>query len=138
MTEVGPSTIEIRNLTKNSSWIYQPMMYVLPGEFELGDEVVVIWLSHWMFGKNEFEHGDEVSIHFSVKYHQGRHGHGPHYGGEGPDYANVHEYGIGLVYDDDGNQKEDPLGYYKSWKHIIGGDLYAFEGSTTPYFLSPL
>ncbi|KAI3826804.1 hypothetical protein L1987_00860 [Smallanthus sonchifolius] len=36
-------------------------------DFEYGDEVIV-WLSHWTFGKNEFEDGDEVSIHFSVKY----------------------------------------------------------------------
>ncbi|KAM0052485.1 hypothetical protein Hdeb2414_s0007g00248721 [Helianthus debilis subsp. tardiflorus] len=30
MEEVGPSRIEIRHLTKNSSWTYQPMMYLVP------------------------------------------------------------------------------------------------------------
>ncbi|KAI7742656.1 hypothetical protein M8C21_025544, partial [Ambrosia artemisiifolia] len=107
MTEVGPSRIEIRNLTKNSSWTYQPRMYVLPEDdaFEDGDEVVIVWLSHWMFGENEFEDGDE--------------------------YANVREYVINLVYDDDGggggggNRKEDPLDYDKSWKHIISGNISA-------------
>ncbi|KAM0065965.1 putative TIR domain, P-loop containing nucleoside triphosphate hydrolase [Helianthus debilis subsp. tardiflorus] len=44
------------------------------------------------------------------------------------------ECGIGVVYDD-GNtaeeeeEEEDPLSYYKSWNHIIGGDLYAFQVS---------
>ncbi|KAI3683202.1 hypothetical protein L1987_83702 [Smallanthus sonchifolius] len=95
VTEAGPSRIEIKNLTKNSSWTYQPIMYAFPeyNEFEYGEEVVVVWLSYWVFGKNEFEDGDEVSIHFSVKYHClddsacfiG-------YGGKGPDYANVREY----------------------------------------------
>uniref|UniRef100_A0A251RWQ4 Putative toll/interleukin-1 receptor (TIR) domain-containing protein n=1 Tax=Helianthus annuus TaxID=4232 RepID=A0A251RWQ4_HELAN len=120
MEEVGPSRIEIMNLTKNSSWTYQPMMYLVPeyDAFEHGDEVVVVWLSHWMFGKNEFEDGDEVSIHFSVKYWFPSNADRLRYGGEGPDYANVREYGISPVYDD-GNQKQDPLGYYKSWKHII-------------------
>ncbi|KAI3697195.1 hypothetical protein L6452_30034 [Arctium lappa] len=35
-------------------------------------------------------------------------------------------------------EEEDPLGYYKSWNHIIGGDLFAFQTITTPgeYFLS--
>ncbi|KAM0052507.1 hypothetical protein Hdeb2414_s0007g00248991 [Helianthus debilis subsp. tardiflorus] len=136
--EVGPSRIEIRNLTKNSSWTYHPIVYVLPqdSEFKYGDEVVV-WLSHWMFVNNEFENGDEVSIHFSLKYRYPYKGvwYGGEdyicYGGEGPEYANVREYGISPVYDNDddggggGKQKDEPWSYYKSWKHIIGWDLPA-------------
>ncbi|XP_035846628.1 disease resistance protein RPV1 isoform X2 [Helianthus annuus] len=121
--EVGPSRIKITNLTKKSSWTYQPMMYLFPynSAFGFGDKAVV-WLSHWMFGKNEFEDGDKVRIDFSVKH--------------------VREYGISPVYDDDdggggGKQKEDPLGYYKSWKHIIGGDLSASEVSPSHYLLQP-
>ncbi|KAK9058304.1 hypothetical protein SSX86_023145 [Deinandra increscens subsp. villosa] len=133
LMEVGPSRIELRNLTKNSSWTYNPIIYALEedGEFKFGDEVVV-WLSHWMFGENEFEDGDEVSIQFSVKYYYLHEEGFICYGGEGPDYANVREYAISLVYDDSGNQEEDPLGYYKSWKHIIGGDLSAAQISPTP------
>ncbi|KAM0052484.1 hypothetical protein Hdeb2414_s0007g00248711 [Helianthus debilis subsp. tardiflorus] len=102
--------------------------------FEEVDEVVV-WLSHWMFGENEFEDGDEVSIDFTVKHHHSKE-HVTSYDSEGPDYANVREYATSLVYDD-GKQKEDPLGYYKLWKHIIGGDLSAFEVSSSHYLLHP-
>ncbi|KAJ0957476.1 putative leucine-rich repeat domain superfamily [Helianthus annuus] len=231
MEEVGPSRIEIRNLTKNSSWTYQPMMYLVPEDdtfedvrskmmrleemrlekirlkmmrlekmrltmmrlkkmrlktmrlkmmrskkmrskkmrtemtfwkkmrikkmhrallfgytnydgFEEVDEVVIVWLSHWMFGENEFEDGDEVSIHFTVEYHHSKEQLVTSYDSEEPDYANVREYGISPVYDDDddgggGKQKEDPLGYYKSWKNIIGGDLSAFELSSSHYLLHP-
>ncbi|MFS7906586.1 hypothetical protein Hanom_Chr01g00061021 [Helianthus anomalus] len=89
------------------------MMYLRPeyDAFEDGDEVVVVWLSHWMFGKNEFEDGDKVRINFSVKHYMSSFG--LSYGDEGPEYANVREYGISPVYDD-GKQKEDALGYYKS------------------------
>ncbi|KAL8262616.1 hypothetical protein R6Q59_023965 [Mikania micrantha] len=48
------------------------------------------------------------------------------------------ECGIGLVYDDDeGNigEEEDVLGYYKSWNHIIGGDLSPFQTTTGEYIL---
>ncbi|GJW01645.1 Toll/interleukin-1 receptor domain-containing protein [Tanacetum coccineum] len=50
--EIGPSRIEIRNLTKKSSWTYEPAIYPEPEdlEFRYGDDIVV-WLSHWMFGK---------------------------------------------------------------------------------------
>ncbi|KAM0052499.1 putative TIR domain, P-loop containing nucleoside triphosphate hydrolase [Helianthus debilis subsp. tardiflorus] len=142
MKEIGPSRIEIRNLTKDSSWTYEPIMFLLPedDEFKNGDKVVV-WLSHWMFGRNEFEDGDEVSIHFSVKYYFSDAAFSFMYDSRKPDYANVREYGISLMYDDDdgggGNRNEDPLGYYKSWKHIIGGDLSAFEESSTHYVLTP-
>ncbi|KAM0052544.1 putative TIR domain, P-loop containing nucleoside triphosphate hydrolase [Helianthus debilis subsp. tardiflorus] len=53
MKEVGVLRIKIRNLTKNSSWTYEPIMYLVPEDdaFEDGDEVVAVWLSHWMFGK---------------------------------------------------------------------------------------
>ncbi|KAK1413458.1 hypothetical protein QVD17_35231 [Tagetes erecta] len=138
--EAGPFRIEITNLTKKNSWTYQPIMYLLPKDdgLEYGDEVVV-WLSHWLFGNNEFEHGDEVSIHFSVKIFSNKGGSIAIYDSSGPDYANVKEYGISLIYDEDGagNEKQDPLGYYKSWKHIIGGDISASQVSSTHYILTP-
>ncbi|KAL8254296.1 hypothetical protein R6Q59_032517 [Mikania micrantha] len=134
LAEVGPYRIEIRNLTKNCSWTYQPLIYIIPE----ANEEVIVWLSHWMFGNNEFEDGDDVSVHVSVRFVCGYDGYDPCYGGEGPDYANVREYGISLVYDDDGgNQKEDPLSYYKSWKHIIGGDLSVAQVSSSHYLLKP-
>ncbi|KAI7742664.1 hypothetical protein M8C21_025552 [Ambrosia artemisiifolia] len=141
MMEVGPPMIKITNLTKDSSWTYNPRMYPFHKKkvFEDGGEVDVVWLSHWMFRKNEFEDGDQVSIHFSVKYYLDTTR--TRYGGEGPNNANVREYGLSLVYDDDyndgGKQKEDPLGYYKSWKYIIGGDLSAFELRPSHYYLRP-
>ncbi|MFS7906616.1 hypothetical protein Hanom_Chr01g00061341 [Helianthus anomalus] len=112
------------------------MIYHVP---EDDGKDVVVWLSHWMFGKNEFEDGDKVRINFSVIHYMSLLG--VLYGGPGPDYANVMEYGISPVYDDDdgggGKQKEDPLGYYKSWKHIIGGDLSASQVSPSHYLLQP-
>ncbi|KAI7742660.1 hypothetical protein M8C21_025548, partial [Ambrosia artemisiifolia] len=127
MKEADPWRIKIRNLTKNSSWSYQPRIYLVPEKdaFEDGGEVDVIWLSHWMFGKNEFEDGDQVSIHFTVKYFYGE---GVLGGVRYEPCVKVREYGMSTVYDDGGKQKkEDPLGYYKSWKYIIGGDLSPFE-----------
>ncbi|KAK9058311.1 hypothetical protein SSX86_023152 [Deinandra increscens subsp. villosa] len=131
LMEVAPSRIEIRNLTKNSCWAYQPIMYALP------EHEVVVWLSHWMFRRNEFEDGDVVTIHFSVKPYISNSRLSILYSSNGPDYANVKEYGINLVYDDGRNPEEDPLGYYKSWKYIIGGDLSVFEVSPTHYILTP-
>ncbi|KAD5802321.1 hypothetical protein E3N88_13681 [Mikania micrantha] len=48
------------------------------------------------------------------------------------------ECGIGLVYDENGkNEKEeDVLSYYKSWNHIIGGDLSPFQTTTGEYLLN--
>nr|KAJ0224334.1 hypothetical protein LSAT_V11C100037970 [Lactuca sativa] len=43
------------------------------------------------------------------------------------------------VYEDDGEKKEeeeDALGYYKSWNHIIGGDLSPFQTTTGQYILN--
>ncbi|GJV21698.1 TMV resistance protein N-like protein [Tanacetum coccineum] len=133
--EIGPSRIEIRNLTKKSSWTYEPAIYPEPEdlEFRYGDDIVV-WLSHWMFGNNEFEDGDKVSVRLSKKFKYIYKERYIGFGGHGPDYANVKEYGISLVYDD-GTKKEDPLAYYKSWNHIIGRDLSPFEVSTGHYLL---
>ncbi|KAK9049542.1 hypothetical protein SSX86_031489 [Deinandra increscens subsp. villosa] len=99
------------------------------------NEEVIVWLSHWIFGNSEFEDGDEVCVDVSVQFSYGYDGFDLSYGGEGPDYANVREYGISLVYDDNVNQEEDPLGYYKSWNHIIGGDLSAAQSSSSHYLL---
>nr|XP_043609298.1 disease resistance protein RPV1-like [Erigeron canadensis] len=134
-TEVGPSRIEIRNLTKNCSWTYQPMIFAHPEDHEFEDvDDVEVWLSHWMFRNNEFEDGDEVCIYFSKKFKYIHKEDYVIYGGDGPDYGNVREYGISLVYDD-GNKKEDPLAYYKSWNHILGRDLSVAEVSSGHYLL---
>ncbi|MFS7906557.1 hypothetical protein Hanom_Chr01g00060651 [Helianthus anomalus] len=111
MKEVGVLRIKIRNLTKNSSWTYEPIMYLVPEDdaFEDGDEVVVVWLSHWMFGNNEFEDGDEVRIQFSVKFFA-RSDEAGFYYDDGAEYANVREYGISPLYDDDEGDGEDDDG----------------------------
>ncbi|KAI3683197.1 hypothetical protein L1987_83697 [Smallanthus sonchifolius] len=112
--EVGPSRIELRNLTKNSSWTYQPIMYLVPedddfedddvedddfevddvedDDFEDDDDEAVVWLSHWMFRNNEFEDGDEVSVHVSENFDYVYDENGIGYDSEGSDYANVREY----------------------------------------------
>ncbi|KAD5802334.1 hypothetical protein E3N88_13694 [Mikania micrantha] len=54
-------------------------------------------------------------------------------------YRQTFECGIRLVYDEDGKneeEKEDVLGNYKSWNHIIGGDLSPFQTTTGKYLLN--
>ncbi|GKD34734.1 Toll/interleukin-1 receptor domain-containing protein [Tanacetum coccineum] len=49
----------------------------------------------------------------------------------------VSECGMSFVYSDRDKESVDhPLSYYKSWKHIIGGDLSPFESTSGNYFLS--
>ena len=104
--------IKISNITKNQAWIYKTWV-----DYEKIREGINIYLSHWMFGKNEMEDGDQITI--TVLNPNG-----------------IRECGVSLVYDD-GKMEEDALGYYKSWNHIIGGDLSPFQ-TTTPgvYFLN--
>ncbi|KAJ9558670.1 hypothetical protein OSB04_013284 [Centaurea solstitialis] len=113
--------IKISNITKNLTWIYRPMM-----DFLESIEAGVVHLSHWMFGKNEMGDGDQITISILDE--------------DKNDNFNTTECGISLVYDEDDGKntiKEDVLGYYKSWNHIIGGDLSRFQTSTPgEYFLS--
>ncbi|KAL8262594.1 hypothetical protein R6Q59_023943 [Mikania micrantha] len=108
--------IKICNITKNCTWIY---MHCIKSFYVDGDDQ--IFLSHWMFGKNEMEVGDEITINLEncSKY-----------------LIHVCRCGVGLVYDDGIIQEEDPLDYYKSWNHIIGGDLSAFRLTTGEYYLN--
>ncbi|KAI3697197.1 hypothetical protein L6452_30036 [Arctium lappa] len=112
--------IKINNITKKRTWIYNFPVY-----FEATGEDVIL-LSHWMFGKNEIEDGDQLTISILDNNVFG--------------ISKIRECGISLVYDDDDGknkmEEEDVLGYYKSWNHIIGGDLSPFQ-TTTPgeYYL---
>nr|GEU35216.1 5'-adenylylsulfate reductase-like 4 [Tanacetum cinerariifolium] len=77
-------------------------------KFEYGDDVEV-WLSHWMFGKNEFEEGDQVSVHISKKfnYYSSEDDFFLYYTDGGTDCANVREYGDSLMYD------------LQVWRHVV-------------------
>nr|GEX06721.1 Toll/interleukin-1 receptor (TIR) domain-containing protein [Tanacetum cinerariifolium] len=76
-----------------------------------------------MFGENEMEDGDQLTI--SIKHRM-------MYKRE----VDIRECGVSFVYDDGKNEKEeDPLSYYKSWNHIIGGDLSPFQLTTQEYYL---
>ncbi|KAJ9558744.1 hypothetical protein OSB04_013358 [Centaurea solstitialis] len=109
--------VEISNVTKTCAWIYG-----CPRKLTSTREGIVTCLSHWMFGKNEMEDGDHITISILKKY---------------DDYITIRECGVSFVYDDENGKKkieeeeEDVLGYYKSWNHIIGGDLSPFQ-TTTP------
>ncbi|KAJ9558785.1 hypothetical protein OSB04_013399 [Centaurea solstitialis] len=85
------------------------------------------FLSHWLLGKNEMENGDKVTITIIQKNYVD---------GITRD-LNVKECGVTLVYDDEKGKMEedDPLGYYESWNHIIGGDLSDFQSTTKEYIL---
>ncbi|KAL7588271.1 hypothetical protein Lser_V15G39703 [Lactuca serriola] len=107
--------IKVQNMTKNRMWVYFGHIVVV----QEGDEDIV-WLSHWMFGNNELENGDEVSVTILDE--------------EEDSGVMVRECAVSPVYND-GDNEEDPLSYYKSWKHIIGGDLSAFQLTSGDYFL---
>ncbi|KAL7615522.1 hypothetical protein Lser_V15G03513 [Lactuca serriola] len=100
----------ISNMTKKRTWIYERHRdRVSEGQWVL--------LSHWMFGRNEMEAGDLITITVTERL-----------------YESIKECGVSLVYEDDG-EEEDVLGYYKSWNHIIGGDLSPFQTTTGQYIL---
>ncbi|KAD5802338.1 hypothetical protein E3N88_13698 [Mikania micrantha] len=112
--------IKISNITKNLTWIYKHctkgMMelggseqYFEDGEF--GKEYCFSLLSYWMFGPNDMKAGDHITITVSTRY----------------SLELTLECGIDLVYDDG---SEDVLGCYKSWNHVIGGDIFHFQTTT--------
>ncbi|XP_071718519.1 disease resistance protein RPV1-like [Rutidosis leptorrhynchoides] len=111
--------IRITNITQNHTWIY----YHCSNTTISVDEENLTFLSHWMFGMNEMVGGDQITITIG-------------------DPFNNYECGFSLVYDDDDDddesneeEVEDVLGYYKSWNHIIGGDLSSFQITTGEYIL---
>ncbi|KAD5802389.1 hypothetical protein E3N88_13749 [Mikania micrantha] len=131
-------SIKISNITETHTWVYHHYIdrvefdgnkhyYEDSGEGEEnskgGSEDCLSWLSHWMFGPNEMKVGDHVILNVGSEYF----------------LELIMECGIGLVYDDDdgkiGEEEEDVLGYYKSWNHIIGGDLSHFQLTTGEYNL---
>ncbi|KAL8262630.1 hypothetical protein R6Q59_023979 [Mikania micrantha] len=130
-------SIKISNITETHTWVYRHHIdrvkfdgnkhyYEDSGEgeesYEDAEEYCLSFLSHWMFGPNEMKVGDHIIINVRSRFFQ----------------ELILECGIGLVYDDDGGkigEEEDVLGYYKSWNHIIGGDLYPFQTTTGEYDL---
>ncbi|GKF38295.1 hypothetical protein Tco_0118356, partial [Tanacetum coccineum] len=115
--------IKIRNMTKNLTWSY---MHHLE-RVNVGGKSST-FLSHWMFGENEMEDGDQftISIKHDMIFERGV-----------GDDRGIRECGVSFVYDDGKNEKEeDPLSYYKSWNHIIGGDLSPFQLTTREYKLN--
>lgn len=115
--------IIIRNITKNLIWIYHHYLQNL-----FSSRSYLTFLSHWMFGMNEMECGDHVTITLRKA----------RYEGESFSDPVIKECGVSFVYDDGEKEEEeeDVLGYYKSWNHIIGGDLTAFQSTTGEYILS--
>ncbi|KAI3739196.1 hypothetical protein L2E82_29595 [Cichorium intybus] len=112
--------IEISNITKTRTWIYH---HYIDKVFDVAGKCFT-FLSHWMFGMNDMEGGDLITI--TVKEN-------PIHVGN----AIKTECGVSFVYaDGDTEEEEDVLGYYKSWNHIIGGDLTGFELTTGEYILS--
>ncbi|XP_023751082.1 disease resistance protein RPV1 [Lactuca sativa] len=97
-----PETV-VSNITKNRTWMYRHWDNKV-----IVREECVIFLSHWMFGMNEMEAGDQVTITIL----------------DWPNHV-TKECGVSFVYDD--GEEEDVLCYYKSWNHIIGGDLTGFQ-----------
>ncbi|KAI3739346.1 hypothetical protein L2E82_29749 [Cichorium intybus] len=109
--------ITISNITNDRTWIYERFM----DRYCINRKCWVV-LSHWMFGMNEMEVGDHVTITVTVTE---------------PYDEVIKECGVSLVYEDGktDEEEEDALGYYKSWNHIIGGDLSPFQTTTGEYIL---
>ncbi|PWA51937.1 toll/interleukin-1 receptor (TIR) domain-containing protein [Artemisia annua] len=97
--------IQVKNITKDRSWRYHCYM----GAIGYAGEGLV-WLSHWMFGNNELEAGDEISVTIERWVYE--------------DHVMVTECGMSPVYSDRDKESVDPLSYYRSRKHIVGGDLF--------------
>ncbi|XP_023745407.1 disease resistance protein RPV1 isoform X1 [Lactuca sativa] len=114
----------ITNITKNRTWIYERYL-------DRFNEILDFWviLSHWMFRKNEMEAGDHITITVTPQL--------PEPLTEAYNEL-VKECGVSLVYEDGEkkDEEEDVLGYYKSWNHIIGGDLSPFQTTTGEYLLN--
>ncbi|KAL7619245.1 hypothetical protein Lser_V15G02948 [Lactuca serriola] len=106
--------ITLHNITKKRTWVYNHYVY----KVNVGGDCQIL-LSHWMFGMDEMERGDQITVIAKAEVDQ-----------------IIKECGVKLVYDDGStNEDEDPLDYYKSWNHINGGDLSAFEIIKGAYFL---
>ncbi|GKE75648.1 hypothetical protein Tco_1537689 [Tanacetum coccineum] len=126
-------SIKISNVTKNITWIYNHLI--------LGADMMrskfIIFLSHWMFGANEMEAGDQVTITVQRTQHDrqltecgislvydddddvdDQH----HDGGDDVDDSFLFDE-VDLNVDDDRRMEEDPSSYNKSWNHIVGKDL---------------
>ncbi|XP_023767893.1 disease resistance protein RUN1 [Lactuca sativa] len=116
---LGVPVIITSNITQNRTWIYE---HYIDRLFNVGVKSLTL-LSHWMFGINEMECGDKVTI--AVTWNPLL-------------FANevTKECGVSFVYDDGDTDGEDALSYYKSWNHIIGGDLTGFQVTTGEYILN--
>ncbi|KAI7739439.1 hypothetical protein M8C21_003936 [Ambrosia artemisiifolia] len=130
--------VKISNITKNLTWIYNHYVIwvkALEADSEDGEEYHVCVLSHWMFGPDEMKVGDHITITVEqIKNYVVRSGGKESY----IPRIRTKACGIGFVYEDDIDEKteeEDALGYYKSWNHIIGGDLSGFQLTTGEYIL---
>ncbi|CAN6679009.1 unnamed protein product [Malus baccata var. baccata] len=84
--------IKVSNQTKGLMWTYSPVTVGLPTEKE-----DMLWLSHFRFGNNELEYGDEIRV--SVEMHDFR----------------IKEFGIQLVYE----QERSP----SSQNTVVAGDV---------------
>ncbi|MFS7906718.1 putative leucine-rich repeat domain superfamily [Helianthus anomalus] len=122
------STIKISNITKMQTWIY----HHYTGYKWVDEEKCYSWLSHWMFGPNEMKAGDNIIIECYIKEDEEEEER------ETERKKKKMECGVGFVYDDgsmEEEEEEDELSYYKSWNHIIGGDLSPFQLTTGEYYL---
>ncbi|XP_068322152.1 uncharacterized protein [Pyrus communis] len=101
--------IEVSNQTKALMWTYCPLTIGLPTEKE-----DVLWLSHFRFGNNELEDGDQIRV--SVEMHL---------------FYRVKEFGIQLVY-----EPERPP---SSQNNVVAGDVSLsaseYQIGTGKYFL---
>ncbi|GJT44762.1 disease resistance protein RML1B-like protein [Tanacetum coccineum] len=136
-------SIKISNVTKNVTWIYNRLILGAPMRNKS-----IIFLSHWMFGANEMEAGDQVTITVTQRTQHDRQltecgislvyddddddddvDDQHHDGGDDVDDGFLFDE-VDLNVDDDGRMKEeDPSSYYKSWNHIIGKDLSALQST---------
>ncbi|CAN6679008.1 unnamed protein product [Malus baccata var. baccata] len=102
--------IEVSNQTKALMWTYCPLTIGLPTEKEH-----VLWLSHFPFGNNELEDGDQIRVSVEMRA-----------------FYRVKEFGIQLLY-----AKERPP---SSQNNVVAGDVSLsaseYQMGTGNYFLS--
>ncbi|KAB2595316.1 protein suppressor of npr1-1 [Pyrus ussuriensis x Pyrus communis] len=114
-----PIMTKVSNKSKGLTWIYEPIIYGIPGD---GEDMK--WLSHWrMETETILQCGDEVVVLVIARF---------------PDQFRIKEFGVELVQEHQNNMMTSTQHNTKSDPHypcVIGGDLSMWEHLPGIYFL---
>ncbi|XP_068330899.1 disease resistance protein RUN1-like [Pyrus communis] len=114
-----PLVAKVSNKSKGLTWIYEPVIYGIPGD---GEDMK--WLSHWrMETETILQCGDEVVVLVIARF---------------PNQFRIKEFGVEFVQEHQNNMMTSTQHNTKSDPHypcVIGGDLSMWEHLPGIYFL---